>query len=142
MSTRRLSADEARRWEAWKRAHDVVQASVGRAIESASGLSVPDFAVLTRLVEIGGGELRQNELAASLGWDRSRLSRQLGRMAARGLLVSREVTDGVGRQISVTDEGRSRVQQARPAHADAVRSALLAPTSSAPGFWDGLEAIG
>lgn len=141
MSTELLDADEMHRWEEWKRAHDSVNSCIGSAIEAASGLSVPDFAVLTRIVEIGGGELRQNQLAASLGWDRSRLSRQLGRMATRGLLVSHEVTDGVGRRISVTDEGRERVALARPAHADAVRSALLSPAAAAEGFWDGVRRL-
>jgi DNA-binding MarR family transcriptional regulator len=42
--------------------------------------------VLTRAVELGDGSLLQQELATLLGWKRSHLSRQLGRMEARGLL--------------------------------------------------------
>lgn len=142
MSTRLLDAGEMARWEAWKRAHASVQDAVERAIEAASGLSSQDFSILTRLVELGDGRLRQNQLAASLRWDRSRLSRQLGRMADRGLIVSTEAPGGVGRQIATTKEGRARVRQARPAHAAAVRSALIAPASDHPGFWTGIAALG
>lgn len=142
MSTRLLDTGEMARWEAWKRAHASVQDAVERAIEAASGLSSQDFSILTRLVELGDGRLRQNQLAASLGWDRSRLSRQLGRMAERGLIVSTEAAGGVGRQIAATKEGRARVRVARPAHAAAVRSALIAPASAHPGFWSGIDALG
>lgn len=129
-------------WVAWKQAQASVHDAVERAIETASGLSGPDFAVLTRLVELGDGTLGQNQLAASLGWDRSRLSRQLTRMSARGLLVSEAASGGTARrQIMATTEGRKKVRAARPAHADAVRSALLGPTSTGGDFWSGVERI-
>ena len=115
---------------------------VERTIEAASGLSGPDFAVLTRVVELGGGTLGQNQLAASLGWDRSRLSRQVSRMAARGLLVSTAASEGTARRrIIATEEGRAAVRLARPAHAEAVRSALLAPASAVADFWSGVEML-
>lgn len=137
-----LSAAENLRWEAWKHAQAAVNDAVERAIESASGLSGPEFAVLSRVVELGDGTLGQNRLAASLGWDRSRLSRQLTRMAARGLLVSTATSGGAARrQIVATEDGRHRVHLARPAHARAVRAALLEPASTATGFWVGIKAL-
>ncbi|OYC98404.1 MarR family winged helix-turn-helix transcriptional regulator [Microbacterium sp. Yaish 1] len=137
-----LSAAETLQWEAWKHAQAAVNEAVERAIESASGLSGPDFAVLTRVVELGDGTLGQNQLAASLAWDRSRLSRQLSRMAARGLLVSTATSGGAARrQIVATDDGRDRAGRARPAHARAVRVALLEPAAAAADFWGGVQAL-
>jgi len=81
-----LTADELRRWELWKRATDEVWSRVGRAITDATGLSTADFAVLTRTVEAAVPP-RQQDLADQLGWSRSRLSRQLSRMAERGLVI-------------------------------------------------------
>ncbi|MDQ1131227.1 MarR family winged helix-turn-helix transcriptional regulator [Microbacterium sp. SORGH_AS_0888] len=142
MSTKVLSRSETEQWEAWKRAQASVMGAVERAIETASGLSGPDFSVLTRLVELGDGALGQNQLASSLGWDRSRLSRQLARMAARGLLVSTAASGGAARrQIVATEEGRAKVSLARPAHAEAVRTALLRPSSVATDFWSGVRRL-
>jgi len=78
------------RWQVWKQASDVVWETVAREINVATGLSGADFAVLSRVVERGAGSLRQHELATMLGWQPSRLSRQIARMEGRGL-VSRMV---------------------------------------------------
>lgn len=139
----RLDPAELSQWEAWKRAVDAVQDTVAAAIVASSGLSVADFSVLTRLQESGGGSLRQNQLAASLRWERSRLSRQLSRMADRGLLRSEGTGAGQGRLITITDDGASAVARARPAHATAVREALLerGDADRRPAFWDVLRAV-
>lgn len=140
--TRSLSNRDTARWTAWKRASDAVERDVARRIATATGLSTADFAVLTRVVEIGDGALRQQRLADLLGWERSRLSRQLNRMEQRGL-VTRRAQRAV-QMVAVTDEGRAGVAAARPAHAAAVRDALLArvPVSHAAEFWSTIETIG
>lgn len=66
-------------WAAWKGASEAVRAAVGADITAATGLSDPDFGVLTRLTDLGDGTLRQSELAKSMGWHRSRLSGKPGR---------------------------------------------------------------
>lgn len=131
-----LDEAETARWAAWKRANDAVNAAVATAIADASGLSVADFSVLSRVVEHGGGRMAQQELGDMLGWQRARLSRHLGRMAERGL-VDRDTDADRRRRVVVTEPGLRSLRAARPAHADAVRRALLAPTSSPGGdeFW-------
>ena len=84
-----LDRVEMARWTTWKRACDVVMHEVEREIGMVAGLSGADFAVLSRVVEVGEGSLRQQQLARLLGWERSRLSRQLSRMEERGLVVRR-----------------------------------------------------
>ena len=63
---------------------------VGRDIAEATGLSGPDFGVLSRLVDLGQGAMRQQVLAESMGWDKSRLSHQLTRMQEKGLVERRD----------------------------------------------------
>jgi DNA-binding MarR family transcriptional regulator len=140
--TQPLNDDEMARWTAWKRANEAVLAAVAREIHSAAGLSAADFAVLSRVIENGDGRMPQQDLGAMLSWKRARLSRQLSRMAERGLL-QRE--DGHGRRvlITATDEGRTALAAARPAHARAVRRALFKHTL-APGsddFWNVIQEI-
>ncbi|QIQ06183.1 MarR family winged helix-turn-helix transcriptional regulator [Streptomyces liangshanensis] len=140
--TQPLDDAEMARWIAWKQANDAVLGAVAQEIHDASGLSAPDFAVLSRVIENGDGRMPQLDLGAMLDWKRARLSRQLSRMAERGLL-RRE--DGPGRRVLVvaTDEGRTALSVARPAHARAVRRALLARTGPAGGdaFWQVVQDI-
>ena len=115
--------------------------AVAREIAAAADLSIPEFAVLTRLVELGDGSLRQQELARLLGWDRSRLSRQVSRMADRGLVTRNQ--SGPTRLIAATDHGRAAVRAARPAHARAVRRVLLDQIDPRTGsdFWQTIVSI-
>lgn len=121
-----LTEQEQHLWHAWKVAADKVRQRVAEDIKAGSGLSDQDFGILTRLVELGGGELRQNDLGGLLQWDRTRLSHQLTRMERRGL-VSRSTVDG-GVLVRVLDEGANLVRIARPIHAAAVREHLLQRT--------------
>lgn len=140
--TQPLDDAETARWIAWKRANDAVIGAVAREIHRAAGLSAADFAVLSRVIENGDGRMPQQDLGAMLDWQRARLSRQLSRMAERGLLRR---ADGHGRRVLIiaTDEGRAALAAARPAHARAVRHALfertLAPDPE--GFWNAIHAI-
>jgi len=118
----RLTDDERRLWHAWKRASEVVRARVADDISAATGLSDPDFGILTRLLDLGDGALRQNELAASMGWHRSRLSHQLTRMEQRGLIARAAAGEGVS--VSITADGRAAAQAALPVHARSVRRHL------------------
>ena len=72
--------------------------------------------------------MRQNQLAESMGYHRSRLSHHLTRMEERGLVTRRQSGDGV--EVVVTDEGRELVALARPIHAAAVRRYLLDPLTT------------
>ncbi|WP_018334242.1 MarR family winged helix-turn-helix transcriptional regulator [Actinomycetospora chiangmaiensis] len=117
-----LDDDEIALWHAFKRAGEAVRAAVAEDITRATGLSDPDFGILTRLLDAGGCQ-RQNELATSLGWHRSRLSHQLTRMAGRGLVTRAGVGGGV--EVAVTEAGSDLAEAARPVHAAAVRAHLL-----------------
>ena len=121
----RVTAEELGLWHSWKSATESVRTLVAADIMAATGLSDPDFSVLTRVVELGGGRMRQNQLAESMGYHRSRLSHHLSRMEERGL-VGRESAHG-GVDVIATASGAEAVAAARPVHAAAVRRHLLEP---------------
>jgi DNA-binding MarR family transcriptional regulator len=128
MSIEPLSPHELRVWHAFKLMGEDVMARVGRDITEATGLSGPDFGVLSRVAALGKGEMRQQRLAESMGWDKSRLSHQLTRMQARDLIERREADKRVV-LVVLTKHGREKLKAARPIHAESVRRNLLARLS-------------
>jgi DNA-binding MarR family transcriptional regulator len=115
---------ESSLWFAWKRAHELVRTAVIEEVTAATGLSDPDVGILLRL-DVAGGSLRQSEIAAALGWDRTRLSHQLTRMEDRGLVARRRTPSGV--RVDISDAGTEAAAAARPVHAAAVRRHLADP---------------
>lgn len=124
MSTEPLSPQELRVWHAFKLMSEDVMSRVGRDIAEATGLSGPEFGVLARLADCGQGEMRQQTLAESMGWDKSRLSHQLTRMQKRKLIERREADNRVV-LVVLTRHGREKLKAARPIHAGSVRRNLL-----------------
>ncbi|WP_309055796.1 MarR family winged helix-turn-helix transcriptional regulator, partial [Streptomyces sp.] len=106
-------------WSAFKRAHEVVRARVIADTAEAVGLSEPDLTILVSLSK-AGGSLRQSELAAALGWDRTRTSHHLTRMGRRGL-VTRERSGGASVTVTLTDTGGQAITAAQPGLDAAVR---------------------
>jgi DNA-binding MarR family transcriptional regulator len=124
MSTKLLSPRELRVWHAFLLMGEDVLGRVGRDIAKATGLSGPEFGVLSRLAAIGKGEMRQQTLARVMTWDKSRLSHQLTRMQQRGL-IERRSTDRNSVLVVLTKLGREKLESARPIHAESVRRNLL-----------------
>jgi DNA-binding MarR family transcriptional regulator len=122
MTIKPLSPQELRVWHAFRLMHEDVLGRVGRDIAQATGLSGPEFGVLSRLA--GKGEMRQQVLASMMDWDKSRLSHQLTRMQERSLIERRRV-DGKTVLIVLTKLGREKLDAARPVHAASVRRNLL-----------------
>ncbi len=125
MSTKPLSPHELRVWHAFKLMGEDVMGRVGRDIAEATGLSGPEFGVLSRLADLGKGEMRQQKLAECMRWDKSRLSHQLTRMLERDLIGRREADKRVV-LVVLTQHGREKLKAARPIHAASVRRNLLA----------------
>jgi DNA-binding MarR family transcriptional regulator len=121
-----LDADEQRAWRAWLDAHAGLSARLNRALQAGSGLSLSDYDVLVHLTDVPEGRLRAFELGDGLAWEKSRVSRQVARMAARGL-VARQASpeDGRGAYVSITPAGRQAIEEAAPAHVELVRQLLF-----------------
>lgn len=124
MSSKLLSPRELRVWHAFQGMGEDVLGRVGRDIAAATGLSGPEFGVLSRLAGIGRGEMRQQALARVMSWDKSRLSHQLTRMQERALIERRDA-DRNGVLVVLTKLGQAKLEAARPIHAESVRRNLL-----------------
>jgi DNA-binding MarR family transcriptional regulator len=131
-AVRWLSEDEQRAWRAWLDAHAGLSARLNRELQATSGLSLSDYDVLVHLTDVPEGRLRAFELGQGLEWEKSRVSRQVGRMAERGL-VAREASpeDGRGAYVTITAAGRQAIEQAAPAHVDLVRRLVFDGLSAA-----------
>lgn len=124
MTSDLLSPRELRVWHAFRLMGEDVLGRVGRDLTETTGLSGPEFGVLSRLAGIGKGEMRQQVLAECLGWDKSRLSHQLTRMQRRGL-IKRHASDKRAVLVLLTKLGQKTLDAAMPVHAASVRRNLL-----------------
>lgn len=124
MSNEPLSPQELRVWHAFRLMGLDVLSRVDRDLTTAVDLSGSEFGVLSRLAGIGKGEMRQQVLAESMGWDKSRLSHQLTRMQQRGL-IERQAADKRAVVVVLTKQGRKMLEAAIPVHAASVRRNLL-----------------
>jgi DNA-binding MarR family transcriptional regulator len=121
-----LDEPERRAWRGLQFMQMRLDVELARQLATDSGLSYPDYMVLVALTDDPQGRLRQFELGELLGWEKSRVSHHLGRMAGRGL-VERERCDSDrrGAYVSVTPAGRSEIEQAAPGHVAAVRRLFI-----------------
>lgn len=75
------------------------------------GLKTTQYSLLATIADLG--PMRQGEVARRLSLDASTLTRNLRPLVAAGLLCIDAGSDARSRQVSATDAGRERRQQAR-----------------------------
>ena len=101
--------------------------NVGRALDARlqreASLSLPDFDILGALCTPPAAPVRPRDLGLGLRWEKSRLSHQLRRMEARGL-IDRSVcaADGRGFLVRTTAAGREAYERARPGFTDELQA--------------------
>lgn len=136
-----LDPKQQRAWRTYLAVHARLTARLRRSLLECAGLSDADYGVLVNLSEAPKGRLRARDLGAALEWEKSRLSHQLRRMEARGL-VTREgsTTDRRGSVVVLTRAGRKAIEQAAPHHAADVRRWFVDPLTRRE--LDALTAIG
>jgi len=124
-----LDETELRAWTGLLRMGWLIEVAIGRDLAEA-GLSFPDYHVLARLSETPGHRMRITDLAAQISWSKSRLSHQLSRMEARGLVCrSTCPSDARGALAVLTPAGLEAIQNAAPGHVESIRRHLLQPLS-------------
>ena len=117
-----LDEREQRVWQGYLHLNQDLIAVLEQQLTRESGLSGADYRVLHPLSEAPGGLLRARDLGTEIGWDRSRLSHHLSRMERRGLVTREEcVEDARGLMVRLTKVGRRAIEEAAPAHAEAVQ---------------------
>ncbi len=122
VARRRMTAEEAAIWRALVDTTTELRRILGAQLLQESSLSPADYQVLLALSEADGRRLRSSELAASIDWERSRLSHHLGRMERRGLIRRDEcATDSRGAEVSLTDDGAGMFRGATAPHMRAIK---------------------
>jgi DNA-binding MarR family transcriptional regulator len=117
-----LDETEARAWRGYLRMRTLLQAQILRDLAGESGLSGPDYDVLSNVSEAPGRRARLGDLAARMAWSSSRLSHHITRMERRGLVTREDcASDGRGAFVVLTDAGWRAIQAAAPGHVASVR---------------------
>lgn len=117
-----LDEDEQDLWRLMIAGFNTICRTIDERLQAGSELSSSEYAVLVVLSEAEQRTLRLRELCAELGWDRSRASHQVTRMAKRGLLTKEKCPgDARGVLVTLTSEGLSRLEDAVPDHVETVR---------------------
>jgi DNA-binding MarR family transcriptional regulator len=123
-TTRWLSDEEQQAWRGWVELHTQLSARLNRDLQAASGLSLSDYEILVVLTDkdVADGSLRMYELGERLQWEKSRVSKQVSRMEARGLLARRNCPDDRrGAFVDLTEAGMEAIAAAAPGHVELVR---------------------
>ena len=119
-----LTDDQQDLWRAYLAMSGSLQAALNRQLQRDHGLSLADYDVLVALSELP--ECRMGELGAHLGWEQSRVSHQLARMRARGLIERFGAADDRrAAVVALTESGQEALEAAAPGHAELVRSLVF-----------------
>ncbi len=127
-----LDIAEQKSWQNFLDCALRLYATLNRGLTEAHQLSLLDVRVLDILSNADDGSARMGDLAEALPSLPSRLTRQIGRLEAQGL-VRRETTpdDKRGVVAIITEAGRALARQAMVTYAQAVRTNFLSQLSRA-----------
>jgi DNA-binding MarR family transcriptional regulator len=120
--TRWLTKEQQAHWRSWLAASTVLREQLSRELQDLHGLTMTDYEIMVRLSERETNAIRMSDLATLTLLSRSRLSHQIDRMEAAGL-VSREVCpdDRRGQLAVLTAAGMKALETAAPDHVEGVR---------------------
>lgn len=127
-----LDIAEQKSWQNFLDSALRLYATTNRQLTARHQLSLVDVRVLDMLDSAVGGSARMGDLAEALPSLPSRLTRQIGRLEAQGL-VRREASrdDRRGVVATITDDGRAAVREAMVTYAQCVRTYFLDQLSRA-----------
>ena len=116
-----LAPDEQEAWRAYLATSKLLFRQLDRDL-NPFGLSGNDYEILVVLSEAPEHRLRMTDLADATAQSRSRLSHQITRMEAAGL-VRRDTCPGDKRGLFavLTDTGMATIERVAPNHVDSVR---------------------
>ncbi|WP_296089165.1 MarR family winged helix-turn-helix transcriptional regulator [uncultured Corynebacterium sp.] len=97
-----MRPEESAAWADFVAMQRELHGELANALHAAANVSEADYAVLAVLQRRRGQSTRPHELTAELGWEKSRLHRQLVRMERRDLVSRRHAEELGPRAIEVT----------------------------------------
>jgi DNA-binding MarR family transcriptional regulator len=117
-----LTRDEVEVWRAFYSMRRQLDRALDRQLQDDSSISTSEYEILLTLHNVPEHRLRLKEIAAIVGWEKSRVSHQVTRMERRGLIARAECdTDARGSWIVVTTDGRRATLGAMRGHVAAIR---------------------
>jgi DNA-binding MarR family transcriptional regulator len=120
-----LDDDEQTTWQAYIRLRQRMDSALAAGL-AGDGVSAPDYEVLVALSQAPEDRLRARDLGAEICWDKSRLSKHLARMDARGLVERTPAADDArGVLVCLTAHGREVLERAAPNHVALVRRLFI-----------------
>lgn len=138
MKTEQLTDSQITAWTNYQRMRLRLTERMNKQMTDKTGLSEADFEILIALTETSAESVRAIALRCGLEWEKSRLSHQLKRMEARGLVMREDcVEDNRGAVIRVTEHGRKLATEARAYYEEALREYVIDVLSP-----DQLDALG
>ncbi|MDR7329076.1 MarR family winged helix-turn-helix transcriptional regulator [Corynebacterium guangdongense] len=121
-----LNEDEQALWRLMLAASRKITRAMDETLQAGSELSSSEYSVLVSLSEAEGNSLRLRDLCTGLDWDRSRTSHQITRMERRGLVTKcKSESDARGVVVTITDEGKRRLDLAAPEHVESIRRVIF-----------------
>lgn len=121
-----LDEREHAAWRAFLSMKTQLDARLAYDLRQDSGLSSADFAVLVGVSEAPDRRIRAHALGTHLVWEKSRLSKQISRMEARGLVVRESCpNDARGSFVVLTPLGLDTVERAAALHVARVRAVFF-----------------
>ena len=127
-----LTPLQGRTWLNYMSVYHRLEFEMNRQLQAECGLSLADYTVMNALSAAKGRRLRLSELATTIGWERSRLSHHLQRMAGRGFVERlRSETDGRATDAMLTDAGFKVLRAAAPKHVAWVRRVVFSELTEA-----------
>jgi DNA-binding MarR family transcriptional regulator len=121
-----LDDSEQAAWTGYRQMTRLLDARLAGELAADSGLSEPDYDVLSLLNDAGAPRWCLKDMSTRLLWSPSRLSHHIARMASRGLVDRLPCeTDARGTDVRLTAAGRRAIETAAPGHVDAVRRHVI-----------------
>src|SRR5690606_4820102 len=121
-----LRPRELRAWTSYQRMSAALYAHLQQTLHRDTGLSWADYEVLRALHSSPEGRLPALDLRCALGWEKSRLSHQVRRMAERGLLCREpNPADARSAVVCLLDKGRRAIEKATPEYLARLRADFL-----------------
>ena len=123
-----LSPTQHRAWVAYMRVQLRMNHEINRQLQRDSDLSLADYHVMNALSSAPDHKMQVTELAAVIGWERSRLSHHLRRLSERGLTERvQSADDGRATDAVLTKKGMNAMLEAAPGHAMLVKKLFFGP---------------
>ena len=127
-----LNDSQQRAWLSFMRVYHRMEYEMNSHLQAECGMSLGDYTVLNALSNAPRRRMQLTSLATMIGWERSRLSHHLPRMARRGLVDTvPSDTDGRATDAVLSDAGWKALRAAAPRHVARVRQLFFGEIEAA-----------